>query len=202
VPEPETETVEPDLETVEPDLETVEPDLETVEPAPEPEPVEIEPVEPVEAEPVVAEVAEPDADPIGTLIANPAPTEPKRGEFIPPPDPRHQAAFPGTFAPDGHLATIDKVKAWGDLVKALKSSTGPISLVGHTDVEGQHPTDRDNAWLRADSVRALLVIQGFDRDRIAVLGAGTTKPLGSNATAEGRSQNRRVQVLYTQAQTD
>ena len=202
----EVEPVEIEVEPVEIEPEPVEIEVEPVEVEPvepvEVEPVEVEPVEPVEVEPVEVEQVVADADPIGTLIANPAPTEPKRGEYIPPPDPRHQVAFPGTFAPDGHLATIDKVKAWGDLVKALKSSTGPISLVGHTDVEGKHPTDQDNAWLRADSVRALLVIQGFDRDRIAVLGAGTTKPLGSNATAEGRSQNRRVQVLYTQAQTD
>jgi hypothetical protein len=203
----ELEPVEIEVEPVEPVEIEVEVEVEPVEPVEVEVEVEVEPVEPVEpveVEPVEAEPIEiePEADPIGALIANPTPTDPQEREYIPPPDPRHQAAFPGTFAADGHRATIHDVKAWGDLVKALKSSTGPISLVGHTDVEGKHPTDRDNAWLRADSVRDLLVIQGFDRDRIAVLGAGTTTPLGSNATAKGRSQNRRVQVLYTQAQTD
>jgi hypothetical protein len=194
-----TEPVE--LEPVQVEVEPVEPiEIEPVEPVE----IEIEPVEPVEIkiEPVEPAEVAPEADPIGALIANAASPEPQKGEFIPPSDLRHQAAFPGTFAPDGHLATIHDVEDWGGLVKALRSSTGPISLVGHTDVEGKHPTDRDNAWLRADSVRALLVIQGFDRDRIAVLGAGTTEPLDSNTTAEERSQNRRVQVLYTRAQTD
>ncbi len=205
----ELEPVEIEIEPVEPveiEIEPTEPVEIEIEPV-EPVEIEIEPVEPVEAkepEPEPESDPDPESDPIGALIANslPTPTDPRESEFIPPPDPRHQAAFPGTFSSDGHLATIHDVEAWGDLVKALRSSTGPISLVGHTDVEGKHPTDRDNAWLRGDSVRALLVIQGFDRDRIAVLGAGTTQPLGSNATAEGRSQNRRVQVLYSQAQTD
>jgi OOP family OmpA-OmpF porin len=171
--------------------------------------IEIEPaVAEIEIEPAVAEIeiepAEP--DPVEIQPAEPEPVEieiePKTTEFVPPPNPRRNTAFPGTFAPNSHVATIQNVEAWATLVKALKSSTGPISLVGHTHLEGKHPTDRDNAWLQADSVRALLVTQGLDRDRIAVLGAGTRQPLGSNATAEGRSQNRRVQVLYTRRQTD
>ncbi len=156
----------------------------------EPSPIAVE-EEPTEAP---AEVTAPIHSPV-TLA--PVESNEIRVEI---PDLRRRLDFPGTFSAGGYLPQIDDAKPWDDLVTGLKSSTGPISLVGHTDVDGRHPDDRDTAWLRGDAVRALLIERGLDRDRIAVLSAGDSRP-SSNPKAT-QASNRRVEVLYTASPTD
>jgi outer membrane protein OmpA-like peptidoglycan-associated protein len=46
-------------------------------------------------------------------------------------------------------------------------------------------------------VKAWLVKQGIDAGRLSTRGMGDTKPLDSNATAEGRANNRRVEFVKT-----
>jgi outer membrane protein OmpA-like peptidoglycan-associated protein len=68
-----------------------------------------------------------------------------------------------------------------------------IEIAGHTSSEG-NPTR--NMWLsleRAKSVKTYLVGRGIDEDRIQTIGHGSDEPLGSNATEEGRAQNRRIE---------
>jgi outer membrane protein OmpA-like peptidoglycan-associated protein len=47
---------------------------------------------------------------------------------------------------------------------------------------------------RAANVKAVLVEGGVPADRLSVVGYGATRPVGDNATPEGRAQNRRVQL--------
>jgi outer membrane protein OmpA-like peptidoglycan-associated protein len=47
---------------------------------------------------------------------------------------------------------------------------------------------------RADAVRQYLISQGFDADLISTRGHGEANPVSTNETAEGRSQNRRVEL--------
>ncbi|HEV7436688.1 MAG TPA: OmpA family protein, partial [Pseudorhizobium sp.] len=48
---------------------------------------------------------------------------------------------------------------------------------------------------RAASVANYLAGRGVDQRRMSTLGFGPSQPIASNATPEGRAQNRRVEVL-------
>lgn len=81
------------------------------------------------------------------------------------------------------------------LVKLLDDYPGASLIVdGHTDATG---TETYNQWLsekRAESVKKYAVEKGLDESRVTTNGHGQTKPIASNATKEGREQNRRVEV--------
>ncbi|MCF8112177.1 MAG: OmpA family protein, partial [Desulfobacteraceae bacterium] len=47
---------------------------------------------------------------------------------------------------------------------------------------------------RAKAVRDFLVNRGIDPDRLSYKGYGETDPVASNATAQGRAKNRRVEI--------
>lgn len=71
-----------------------------------------------------------------------------------------------------------------------------IHIEGHTDSIG---TDEYNLQLsrkRAESVRNYLVSKGISTDRIAIFGFGSTMPIATNATEEGRALNRRVEIWF------
>lgn len=69
-----------------------------------------------------------------------------------------------------------------------------INIVGHTDSTGSAATNRELSLARAIAVRDFLVEKGVDSTILAVSGIGSDQPIASNATAEGRSQNRRVEL--------
>jgi outer membrane protein OmpA-like peptidoglycan-associated protein len=48
---------------------------------------------------------------------------------------------------------------------------------------------------RAESVRTFLVNNGVSPDRIRALGRGPDEPIAENRTAEGRANNRRVEII-------
>jgi OOP family OmpA-OmpF porin len=85
-------------------------------------------------------------------------------------------------------ATLDKLSA--DL-KANSSST--VQLDGHASAEGTDEYNMSLSTDRANSVKTYLVNSGIAANRIAVTGFGESRPVASNATEAGRSQNRRVE---------
>jgi OOP family OmpA-OmpF porin len=73
-------------------------------------------------------------------------------------------------------------------------------IEGHTDATGSHAHNVKLSQRRADAVRDMLVTRyNIDAARLTAIGYAETKPLASNATAEGRAQNRRV-VAVMQAE--
>ena len=60
------------------------------------------------------------------------------------------------------------------------------------DVEPAQLSER-----RAASVANYLGARGVDQRRISTLGFGPSQPIASNATPDGRAQNRRVEVLIS-----
>ncbi len=71
-----------------------------------------------------------------------------------------------------------------------------LALVGHTDDTGDLQANIDVSTGRAEAVRARLIeAYGVSADRIEAQGVGYLAPLTSNATAEGRSLNRRVEAV-------
>jgi OOP family OmpA-OmpF porin len=69
-----------------------------------------------------------------------------------------------------------------------------VEVQGHTDNTG---SAKYNQWLsekRAQKVKDYLVSKGIDPSRLEAKGYGLTQPVASNATGEGRAQNRRVEL--------
>ncbi|WP_110656157.1 OmpA family protein [Salinicola halimionae] len=69
-----------------------------------------------------------------------------------------------------------------------------IRLEGHTDSVGPAAYNKELSQRRADSVKAYLVSKGFSGSNIMTMGYGEEQPVASNDTAEGRAQNRRVEL--------
>lgn len=70
-----------------------------------------------------------------------------------------------------------------------------IAVEGHTDSVGSEVANQRLSERRAESVRAALIGRGIAPSRIDMAGFGQSQPIGDNATAEGRSQNRRVEII-------
>jgi len=89
----------------------------------------------------------------------------------------------------GSKATLDK------LVKVMNDYPGTEILVsGHTDSQGDAAYNLELSKKRAFAVRDYLVTDGIDASRMAVTYSGETSPTATNETAEGRAQNRRVEI--------
>jgi outer membrane protein OmpA-like peptidoglycan-associated protein len=87
-------------------------------------------------------------------------------------------------------AELDKAVAFVKKYPAAK-----ISVVGHTDSIGTEAYNQGLSERRAAAVKDYLVKQGAaDAQRITTAGNGETRPVASNATPEGRAQNRRAEV--------
>ncbi len=69
-----------------------------------------------------------------------------------------------------------------------------IMLVGHTDSTGSEEYNLDLSRRRAQSVGDYLALQNVNPVRYTMEGYGESQPVASNDTAEGRAQNRRVEV--------
>ncbi len=69
-----------------------------------------------------------------------------------------------------------------------------IDVNGHTDSTGSLEHNQALSERRAMSVAGYLNSQGIDPRRVSALGFGPSQPIASNANAEGRAQNRRVEI--------
>lgn len=70
-------------------------------------------------------------------------------------------------------------------------------IEGHTDSSGSDSYNMRLSQARADAVRAALVNQyGIGPDRLEAKGYGETRPVASNATKEGKAENRRVVAVF------
>jgi outer membrane protein OmpA-like peptidoglycan-associated protein len=69
-----------------------------------------------------------------------------------------------------------------------------IDVEGHTDSTGSRPHNQDLSERRALSVARYLGAQGVDDRRFSIQGYADTEPVASNATPDGRAQNRRVEI--------
>ena len=81
------------------------------------------------------------------------------------------------------------------VLKKYRQTT--VDVFGHTDSTGSDQHNFDLSQRRALAVANYLNAQGVDQRRFAVTGFGKTRPIASNATAQGRAQNRRVEIQLT-----
>lgn len=73
-------------------------------------------------------------------------------------------------------------------------------IEGHTDSIGSNDYNQGLSQRRADAVKTYLVAQGIDASRVIASGKGESTPVGSNTSATGRQQNRRVEVIIANTQ--
>ena len=64
---------------------------------------------------------------------------------------------------------------------------------GHTDSKGSDESNLKLSQQRADAVASYMTSKGVAKERISAKGYGESKPIGDNATEEGRAKNRRVE---------
>lgn len=76
-----------------------------------------------------------------------------------------------------------------------------IVVEGHTDSQGKRDYNMDLGRKRADAVRDQLVQRGVAADRIKSVGIGPDRPVAENTTAEGRANNRRVEIIVQPSKT-
>jgi outer membrane protein OmpA-like peptidoglycan-associated protein len=70
-----------------------------------------------------------------------------------------------------------------------------LTVEGHTDSQGSVNFNLDLSQRRADAVRSYLVERGYQGDLIQAHGLGKGNPIADNASAEGRANNRRVEIV-------
>jgi len=92
-------------------------------------------------------------------------------------------------------------KKLDELATALNDSAADrmITVEGHTDSNGSDASNLKLSQDRADAVRSYLVGRGVKSDHINAIGKGESTPIASNDTAEGRANNRRVEIIIQKA---
>ncbi|MFA1773189.1 OmpA family protein [Rufibacter glacialis] len=109
------------------------------------------------------------------------------------------------------LFDIDKaeIKATGkeslqkiaDNIKSRTQGEGMIRVFGFTDSTASKEHNLELGRERAKAVEEWLTsTAGFDADRIKVISKGQQDPIASNSTAQGRQQNRRVEIVVVRTQ--
>lgn len=102
--------------------------------------------------------------------------------------------FPSGQA-DLSLAGITVLKK---LVAVLQKNDYQIAVEGHTDSipmrGGRYPSNWELSGSRAGSVVRYFEANGIESKRLRAVGFADTRPLQSNESAEGRAQNRRVEL--------
>lgn len=133
--------------------------------------------------------------------AKPEPA-PAKAEPAPAPKPAPQPVAEKVSLKAGALFDVNKAdlkpagKSELDALAAKLKGTQveQITVTGHTDSAGSKQLNQGLSERRAEAVKAYLVSKGIDGSRIDAKGAGDTQPVASNKTADGRAQNRRVEI--------
>ncbi|MHC8312908.1 OmpA family protein [Pseudomonas sp. GT1P32] len=100
-----------------------------------------------------------------------------------------------TFATDSANIASSFYQPLNNLAGSLKEfNQNQIEIVGYTDSTGSRQHNMDLSQRRAQSVATYLTSQGVSGTNLSARGAGPDSPVASNADANGRAQNRRVEV--------
>lgn len=150
---------------------------------------------------------DPDRDKDGVPnVTDACPDEPGK----PDPDPKRNGC-PKAFVAEGQIRILDQVKfktgsaeilpgkdseeVLQAVLGVLKShpDIGKLRIEGHTDSTGSAKINTKLSADRAASVVSWLVKNGVDKGRLASAGFGQDRAIDTNATEEGRRNNRRVE---------
>lgn len=100
------------------------------------------------------------------------------------------------FAFDSAKLTTADISALAPVVERLSNNPEEnVKIQGHTDSTGPASYNLKLSERRAHSVASYLESKGVSATRITTKGFGEAKPVASNATSQGRAQNRRAEVI-------
>jgi outer membrane protein OmpA-like peptidoglycan-associated protein len=111
--------------------------------------------------------------------------------------------MPGNITFDSNDASIKPAfqPVLNSVAKVIKEyNKTMVQVNGYTDSTGTAATNNALSLMRANSISNYLRAQGVDGNRILANGFGSSNPIASNATAAGREQNRRVEIVLVNKQ--
>ncbi|MDB5019384.1 MAG: hypothetical protein JWQ28_511 [Pedobacter sp.] len=97
--------------------------------------------------------------------------------------------FNSSVLKTGSFEILDKAAS-----EMKKDPEAKFSINGHSSAEGTPEHNMSLSVDRANAVKSYLVNAGFDAGSFTVQGFGEKQPVSSNATEEGKAQNRRVEI--------
>lgn len=116
-----------------------------------------------------------------------------------PPTPVVQLRDRGLFASGSATVAPRFVPLLERIGAALKGDPGPVEVIGYTDNRPIHtirfPSNFQLSEARAAAARAILAHSIGDPARLSAEGRGEADPIASNATPEGREENRRIEIV-------
>ena len=101
------------------------------------------------------------------------------------------------FPSDRHALSPEAEARISELAERLKAENHNVYLEiqGHTDAVGSPDYNDKLGEARAEAVRRALNHDGVALNRMATVSYGEESPVASNATPDGRAQNRRVVII-------
>jgi outer membrane protein OmpA-like peptidoglycan-associated protein len=120
------------------------------------------------------------------------------------PDTRKNLATTGKYVTTGILFDVNsdviKPESYGvlkDIANTLKASPGTkVTIIGHTDSDGDDAKNLELSKRRAESVKRALVKEfSVDGSMLATDGKGETEPVNDNDTPQNKANNRRVEFV-------
>ena len=106
-----------------------------------------------------------------------------------------------TFASDSANITSSFYSALNGIAQSLNNYPETrIQVNGYTDSTGNDAHNQELSQRRANAVAQYLIAQGVSSSRIVANGFGSSNPIASNSTPDGRLQNRRVEIKILPAQ--
>lgn len=105
----------------------------------------------------------------------------------------------GMFASGSAVVAAGAVHLLERIGEALKRERGPVQVIGYTDNQPIHtvqfPSNYQLSKARAEAARAIIVRTLGDPGRVSAEGRADADPIASNATPQGREENRRIEVI-------
>jgi len=105
----------------------------------------------------------------------------------------------GLFPSGSAVVSSNFVRLLERIGEALKTERGPVQVIGYTDNQPirtvQFPSNFQLSAARAEAARAIIVRALGDPGRVTAEGRADADPVSSNATPEGREDNRRIEVV-------
>ena len=90
----------------------------------------------------------------------------------------------------GFHSSMDKI---AEIINKYGKTT--LDVVGHTDNTGSDQHNQALSERRAQAVAQYFLTKNIHQERLRIEGAGESQPRASNETEQGRTQNRRVEIV-------
>jgi outer membrane protein OmpA-like peptidoglycan-associated protein len=97
----------------------------------------------------------------------------------------------------GKSALLPDARSRLDQVSEVLLTTRERTLLieGHTDSQGSEGSNVTLSQNRANAVREYILSRGYGADLVKAVGLGESNPVADNGNAEGRANNRRVEII-------